>query len=203
MQTDTPQQASYAQQETLQTTYKPQIPALPQETNYAMQTAHAATSRAPFSEAEESMDSDDNDDRPSWQAVSARGKKRTCPRIIKVPTMEKNKLKETNDHPPQITITNKFEVLRHAETEGDTKHERKDPAPPPIFVPGITNMQRLRATIEQVVNRLNYNLKIINNDTIKIITNKLEYHKTIIDILKRKKLNSTHTNLGNNVTTEW
>jgi hypothetical protein len=33
--------------------------------------------------------------------------------------------------------------------------------------------------------------------------NKLEYHKIIIDILKEKKLNSTHTNLGNNVRTEW
>jgi hypothetical protein len=77
MPTDTPQQASYAQQETHQSTYMPQIPALPQETNYAMETAHAATSRAPFSEAEESMDSDGNDDRLSGQAVSARGKKRT------------------------------------------------------------------------------------------------------------------------------
>jgi hypothetical protein len=49
-------------------------------------------------------------------------------------------------------------------------------------------MQRLTATIEQVVNRLNYSLKIINNDTIKIITNKLEYHKEIKDILKDKKV---------------
>jgi hypothetical protein len=70
--------------------------------------------------------------------------------------MKKNKLQETNNHPPQITITNNFEALRHAEIEGDTKPERKDPAPPPIFVPGITNLQRLTATIEQVVNRLNY-----------------------------------------------
>jgi predicted transcriptional regulator len=46
-------------------------------------------------------------------------------------------------------------------------------------------------------------LKIINSDIIKIITSKLEYHKTITDILKEKKLNSTHTNLGNNVRTEW
>jgi hypothetical protein len=105
-----------------------------------------------------------------------------------VPTMKKNKLQETNNNPPQITITNKFEALRHAETEGDTKHERKDPAPPPIFVPGITNMQRLTVTIEQVVNRLNYTLKIIKNNTIKIITNKLEYHKAITDILKEKKV---------------
>jgi hypothetical protein len=43
-------------------------------------------------------------------------------------------------------------------------------------------MQRLIATIEQVINSLNYTLKIVNNDTIKIVTNKLEYHKTIIDI---------------------
>jgi hypothetical protein len=81
MQTDTPQQASYAQQETLQTTYKPQIPTLPQQSNYAMQTAHTATtSRAPFSEAEESMDSDDNDDRLSWQAVSERSNKKDAPK---------------------------------------------------------------------------------------------------------------------------
>jgi hypothetical protein len=103
-----------------------------------------------------------------------------------VPTTKNNKPQETNGHPTQITTTNKSEALRHAETEGNTKHERKDPAPPPIFVPGITNMQRLKDIIEQVVNRLNYTLKIIN-DTIKIITNKLGLHKTIIDILKEKK----------------
>jgi hypothetical protein len=112
MQTDTPQQAPYAQQETHQTTYMPQIPTLPQESNYAMQTFDAATtSTEPFSEAEESMDSDDNAGRLSWQAVRARGEKRTRPRTTKVPTMKKNKLQETINHPPQITITNKFEAL--------------------------------------------------------------------------------------------
>jgi hypothetical protein len=49
-------------------------------------------------------------------------------------------------------------------------------------------MQRLTATIEHVVNRLDYTLKIIHNDTIKIITNKLEYHKRITEILKDKKV---------------
>jgi hypothetical protein len=47
-------------------------------------------------------------------------------------------------------------------------------------------MQQLTATIEQVINRLNYTLKIINN-TMNITTNKLKYHKAIIDILKEKK----------------
>jgi hypothetical protein len=54
------------------------------------------------------------------------------------------------------------------------------------LVPGITHMLRLTATNEQVISRSNCVLKIINNDTIKIITNKLEYHKTITDILKRE-----------------
>jgi hypothetical protein len=46
----------------------------------------------------------------------------------------------------------------------------------------------LTATSEQVINRLNYSLKIINSNTIKIITKKLEYHKMITDILKEKKV---------------
>jgi hypothetical protein len=69
-----------------------------------------------------------------------------------------------------------------------------------MFVPRITNMLRLTATIEQVVNRLNYTSKI-NNDTIKIMTTGLSQNN--IDMLKdKKKISSTHTNLGNNVLTE-
>jgi hypothetical protein len=65
----------------------PQIPTLPQESNYAMQTSKAATTRrALFSEAEESIDSDDNDDRLSWQEVSAKSMKTTRPRTTKLPT---------------------------------------------------------------------------------------------------------------------
>jgi hypothetical protein len=134
----TTQQASlYAQQEPHQTTYMSQIPILPQQPNFTIHTSQAATtSRAPaqiaeFSEAEGSTD-DENYDRPFWQAVSGKGKKRTGPRTTKVPTTKKNKLQGTNNHPTQLTITNEFEALRYADTEGDTKHERKDPAPPPI-----------------------------------------------------------------------
>jgi hypothetical protein len=66
-----PQQASYAQQESHNTTYIPQIPILPQQPNYTIDTSQAATSSrastqtADFSEAEESTDSDVNNDRLS------------------------------------------------------------------------------------------------------------------------------------------
>jgi hypothetical protein len=102
-------------------------------TSQAATPSRAPTQTADFSEAEESTDSDENDDRLSWQAVSGRGKKRTGLRTIKVPKMKKNKPQKENNHPTQITITNKFEALRHVETEGNTKQERKDPAAPLIF----------------------------------------------------------------------
>jgi hypothetical protein len=73
--------------------------------------------------------------------------------------MKKRKLQDTKNHLTHLTTTNKCEHQRHAETEGYTWHERKDPAPPPIFFLGIRNMQWLTATIEQLVNRLNYTLK--------------------------------------------
>jgi hypothetical protein len=81
---------------------------------------------------------------------------------------EKNKPQDTSNHPIQLTTTLKCELLRHAETGGNTRHESQDPVPPPIFVSGITNMQRLSATIEQVINRLNYTLKRIYSDSIKL-----------------------------------
>jgi hypothetical protein len=104
----------------------PQIPILPQKPNYTIHTSQAATTSraktqtADFSEAGESTGTDENDDRISWQAVSGRGKKRTSTRTTKLPTMKKNKPQETNNHQSQITVTNKFEALRQAETEGNT-----------------------------------------------------------------------------------
>jgi hypothetical protein len=75
----------------------PQIPTLPQQSNYAIHTSQAATtSRAPFSEAEESTDIDDSDDRLSWQAV--REEARTFPRTTKVATVKKNKLQGIVTH---------------------------------------------------------------------------------------------------------
>jgi hypothetical protein len=121
-----------------------------------------------LSETEESTKSDDNVDWLSWQ--------------------EKNEPQDSKNHPTQLTTTKKFELLRHAEIQGNTRHKRQDPALPPIFIPGITDMLRLTVTIEQVVNRLNYTLKVINSDTIKMMTNKLDYYKIIIDILKEKKV---------------
>jgi hypothetical protein len=91
-----------------------QISILLQQSNYTIHTSQAgitsrtSTQRTDFSEAEESTDSNDNDGWLSWQAVRGRYKKGRRPRTTKVPTMKKNKQKETNSHPRQITITNIF-----------------------------------------------------------------------------------------------
>jgi hypothetical protein len=107
-------------------------------------------------------------------ARRGRGKKRTSTKTTRAPTPKKIKPQETSNKTKIIT-TNGFESLQHVEMKGNTRLERKDPAPPPpIFVPTIINMQRLTAAIEQVVNRLNYTLKIINNDELKVMASKLE-----------------------------
>jgi hypothetical protein len=46
------------------------------------------------------------------------------------------------NNPRQITTTNDFEPLRQAGIKGNSRHETKEPAVPPIFVPGTTVMQR-------------------------------------------------------------
>jgi hypothetical protein len=140
------------------------------------------------SESEESNQNDDNDDRLSWHEVRGRGKKRRRPETTKAPTVKKNELQETSNNPTHVTATNSSEALRHAENEGNTRHERTDPAPPSVFVSRTTSMQRLTATVEQVDNRLNYTLKITDTNTTEILTAKLDCHKIILDTLKEKKV---------------
>lgn len=91
--------------------------------------------------------------------------------------------------------------MRHAEIEGMSGHERKDAALSPVFVPRITNIQRLTATIEQVVHSLDYTLKIIYTNAIKIMTTKFDCNKIILDTRRKRKSTSTHINLGKNVLT--
>jgi hypothetical protein len=83
--------------------------------------------------------------------IIGRGKKRASPKPRSVSTLKKNKPQGTHNSSTHIITTNDFEPQRLADTEGSTKRERNQPAPSPIFVPGITNMQQLTATVEQVV----------------------------------------------------
>jgi hypothetical protein len=83
---------------------------------------------ADVSEADKSTD-DDKDDRLSRPEMSGRGKARASSRATRVVTMNINLPERTNNNPTQISTTNKSESLRHAETEGNSRHEREGPAP--------------------------------------------------------------------------
>jgi tRNA G37 N-methylase Trm5 len=48
-------------------------------------------------------------------------------------------------------------------------------------------MQRLTTTIEQAINSLDYTLKTVNSDTIKIMATKLDYNGIILETPKDKK----------------
>jgi hypothetical protein len=48
------------------------------------------------------------------------------------------------------------------------------------------HQQRRTAIVEEVVNQSNYTLKIINNNAMKMMTNKLKFYRMIINILQEK-----------------
>jgi hypothetical protein len=170
MQADTPQQASYIY---TYTTHRNKLHTLIRNhiklhvclkyqyypNNYTIHTSQAATTSratqtADFSEAEESTDSDDNEIGHHGKKSAEEARKEQAPKPHKCQQLKRIWCKK------EITTQVRYRSLRHAETEANTKHERKDPAPPQRFVAGITNLQRLTATVEQVVNILNYTLKI-------------------------------------------
>jgi hypothetical protein len=64
---------------------------------------------------------------------------------------------------------------------------KKYSAPPPIFIPGVENMKPLVITIEGIIRRRNYTMKIVNNDTLKIQTIELEKPIAVLDILKQTR----------------
>jgi hypothetical protein len=115
----------------------------------------------------------------------------------------KTKLKKNSNQYKAIpTPTTNYFSLLSSEENTDNIQRKKELAPPPILVPGIKNAQRLMTMIEEKIRRKDYTMKIINNDTIKILTTKLEEHKNVADTLKTK-LNFIHINRGNNEHMEW
>jgi hypothetical protein len=92
-------------------------------TSQAATTSRAPTQTTDFSEAEESTDSHESDDRLSWQEVSGRGKKRASPQTTGVSIFKKKTPQGTNNSSSQIITTNKFEPLRHTEKERNSGYE--------------------------------------------------------------------------------
>lgn len=151
-------------------------------------TSRATTPILPnWSGTEESSTSDD-DDCISWQEVrNGKGRKRAS--AARTPTPKKNKQLGTVDS-TQVRTMNRYEPLQNTEAQDNNNKEKQtnDPKPPPIFIPRILDVKRLTALIEETVNRKDYTLKIDNKDTIKIITTKLEHHKSVYNMLKDKKV---------------
>jgi hypothetical protein len=108
--------------------------------------------------------------------VAGRGRNRTG--LSSTRPMPTKKEQKSNKQLPIQENSNTHNYFSRLTSEEDTDNiqRRKQPAPTPIFVPGIKNAQRLMTMIEEKIRRKDYTVKIIN-DTIKILTTKLEDHK--------------------------
>jgi hypothetical protein len=102
--------------------------------------------------------------------VTGRGRKRTSLSNTRQhkPTKKNKTQTNSNQYKNIPTPTANCFSLLSSEENTDNIQRKKEPAPPPIFVPGIKNAQRLVTMIEEKIRREDYTMKIINNDTIKI-----------------------------------
>lgn len=161
----------------------------PAQHPYATRASNVASvsgTQTPYSFSESEDDSQFDGDQPSWQEFTNKGKKRGKSSNKGEITLKKTK-RQTNDYNPSFESPNNYNLLPQEETIS-TEQKRKEPAPPPIFVPGIINMQPLKNLLEQVISQKDYTLKTINRDTIKIMPTNLEVHKAAVDILKKEKV---------------
>jgi hypothetical protein len=144
------------------------------------------SSRNILTELDTNSESDDNE--LTWQKVTTRGTERASSSNIKPGTPKRNKT-QMNTSPEILTQSNRYTILTNEENTSNDNNlqKQKDPAPPPMFIPGIKNMQPLIIIIEGIARGKNYTVKVVSSDTIKIQTIELEYHKAVIDILKANK----------------
>lgn len=119
----------------------------------------------------------------SWQIVPVKNRKRTNSDADSV-ISNNNKLSKKNE--TLISDSNKYNVLSNLNNDNDGNTiKKKDPNPPPIFVPGVVKIKDFVLEIETAITKDEYFLKIINRDMIKINTKTLLSHQKVVLFLKQ------------------
>lgn len=93
--------------------------------------------------------------------------------------------------------SNRFKELENKNTEEESNDqnnsEKKEPKSPPIFIAGVQNMNPLITELQGAIED-RYELKILNNDEVKIQTKDAEAYRAVVDLLVKKNKNFTPTN---------
>lgn len=115
---------------------------------------------------------------PTWQVV-ARGTKR-----------QRKHVSESSES-QEFANSNRFNVLNQEEENSKTQNKEKEkeiskrePKPPPIFIPDVNSIEDFVTVLNQVVNTEDYRYKAIDsNGQLKIMANNADAYRKIVHSL--------------------
>lgn len=85
---------------------------------------------------------------------------------------------------PTLTLTNQFDKL--TDDEQDETSNKTDPKPPPIFIPGVTNITKLQEDLGSLQLTGETTYKAINKNQIRINAGSIESYRAIIKLLSTR-----------------
>lgn len=114
------------------------------------------------------VNTNENDLDNAWQTVSQKNKR---PSLFNLDTVNKKSRNGAGtsaaSSPPQIQ--NRFDILSNDGMDDQTHEEpSREPKPPPVFVPDISNIKNMITSIESVISKDEYTYKCMNQNKVKI-----------------------------------
>lgn len=104
-------------------------------------------------------------------------------------SMEKRS--KTNVPGSSTSISNRFEILSQSEdmVTTDINQDKREPKPPPIFIPLVENIKVMMASFSSVVGKDDYIYKCISTKSVKIFPKTSEVYRTLVAKLSELKVN--------------
>lgn len=131
-----------------------------------------------------------------WQEVGAKTKKRSVTTYVDQ-SEKRSKVEVSSAHAVNLKLSNSFYPLSQDNNDNiaddvdpnDTRQEpSKEPKPPPIFIPNVTNVVPMVQAIEAMVGQDGYTYKCLNNKKVKILPVNAESYRNIVKGLTNLKI---------------
>lgn len=130
------------------------------------------------------LSDDSEDDENNWQQVPTKRKHCESPNIV---------LPKRPHHDNAPSTSNRFLSLDtnegENETEDNTANEVAVPKPPPIFIPNVEDVTKMVKNLSKIVPSSDYNYKCLRNNEIRLVVNKIESYRKVINHLDAIKIN--------------
>lgn len=114
----------------------------------------------------------------------------TKPNWQKIPMPKANKRKRLSDSPPlqETTETQNTFAILPTDAAGDNVYASKLTKPPPVILYGIEDVNKLTESIETVVERKEYTLKIITRNQLRVNCTSVESYKRFMSLVREMGL---------------